>query len=374
MHRSAATATAGALHGPGAPLRTTHPDRRSQRRTLCGRPRGEPTGVRPASSRNVEASVDESTSLAVPETEMPSLRERFAMADIDGNGLIDEEELRALLESAEGGRSYLLDHWLPESALRDAIALYDTDGSGDIDFDEFVAIVADDRLLKGRVTDYEEAFRAMDASGRGAIGMPELSRLLASLGQGMSEERIAATFRKYDVDASGTIEFDEFLLMFHDKLLDLRQVLDYIRLAPEASSPGAGFGAPSAEVAAGEVREIESEEELDAVLASAPGLVVLFAGLAWCRPCKAAVKPYKKLAERYRAATFLKVLGNLNASTKSLMRDRLGVAATPAFYFFRNGEVVDSHTGASRQKMETGVIKNLKPEEHPAEGPVLFQF
>jgi hypothetical protein len=38
--------------------------------------------------------------------------------------------------------------------------------------------------------------------------------------------------------------------------------------------------------------EIESEEELDALLAAEPGtLTVLLASLTWCRPCKSLAKP-----------------------------------------------------------------------------------
>ncbi len=35
-------------------------------------------------------------------------------------------------------------------------------------------------------------------------------------------------FQKYDRDHSGQIEFNEFLCMFRDQLLDVRKVLDYV--------------------------------------------------------------------------------------------------------------------------------------------------
>lgn len=68
------------------------------------------------------------------------------------------------------------------------------------------------------------------------------------------------------------------------------------------------------------------------------------------------------------------MLGNANASTKHLFKNRLEVKATPAFFFFRDGQLVSSHTGASKQKLETSLIMNLKPEERPPEGPIHLQL
>lgn len=100
---------------------------------------------------------------------------RFKAFDTDGNGKIDREELRLLLESVESGAAVLFaQHWLPEEELDRVMEVYDTNKDGVIDFDEYTSIVYDGLLLDGMLSDYEEVFNAVDLSKNGSIGASEL--------------------------------------------------------------------------------------------------------------------------------------------------------------------------------------------------------
>jgi hypothetical protein len=60
----------------------------------------------------------------------------------------------------------------------------------------------------------------------------------------------------------------------------------------------------------GTVSVIFGEAELDEVLKKhADRLVVMFAGVTWCRPCKGVAKPYERMADHYGSAIFLKLVG-----------------------------------------------------------------
>ena len=115
----------------------------------------------------------------------------------------------------------------------------------------------------------------------------------------------------------------------------------------------------------GKVEVVDSEEALDAVLRETPGLVVLECAFTWCRPCMGFDPKYKRFADYYRRVRFLKVFGNENSSTKHLVKERLGVKASPNFYFFRDGEVVGEKRGANEDKFRTALLSHVLPEEKP---------
>lgn len=72
---------------------------------------------------------------------------------------------------------------------------------------------------------------------------------------------------------------------------------------------------------------IDSSEQFEALMTLHPDkLIVLLAGLSWCRPCKALTRPLEKMAEHYQdGALFVKVLGDTNDNTKRFFKNRLQV-------------------------------------------------
>jgi hypothetical protein len=110
-----------------------------------------------------------------------------------------------------------------------------------------------------------QAFSAVDASGNGTLGATELARLFAEMGNPMSFEKLVAIMQDYDKDQSGQvcssfffcscfghvlwcywpsihrllclhivqIEFNEFMMMFRNQLLDLQAVRSFIGTLPK---------------------------------------------------------------------------------------------------------------------------------------------
>ncbi|GLC40129.1 hypothetical protein PLESTB_000880200 [Pleodorina starrii] len=295
----------------------------------------------------VEGVMDEAS-----KAKMEALMTRFRMADVDGNGFIDREELRNLLESMESGEVYLLSqHWLPEEELDLVMQTYDTNKDGVISFEEFKQIVYDGILLEGTLAEYESAFKAVDKSGNGTIGATELGQLFASLGNPVSPEKLVDLMQEYDKDDSGQIEFNEFLLMFRNSLLDLKAMSSYMTMDWE---PGSGAVIDAVE---GDMTLIFSERELDEIIAANPNkMVVIFGALTWCRPCKGMQRPVQRLAEHYKEhIVFVKLFGNANKQTKTIFKDRYQIRSTPCFVTLKDGQPVYTQTGTNKEKLEAGL-------------------
>ncbi|KAL4423154.1 hypothetical protein ABPG77_007807 [Micractinium sp. CCAP 211/92] len=324
------------------------------------------------------------------EARMKKLVARFEAADKDGNGVIDRDELRSLLERVGGGEDEVPTSWLTDDDVSEVLAQYDTNGDGVISFEEFVRMAQDKIFLAGKLEEYREAFRAVDAGGNGTISATELFQLFEKIGHPITYEKLVSVMEKYDVDQSGVIDFGEFLRMFRNELLDLNDILAYIKkrtaakaaavtaqgtritvdqltaasqgaagsaataaAAPPAASPAAPPGT-GPKLLPGGVNLFFSEADLDAVLASNPGkLVVLMASVTWCRPCKGFQSTYEAAAKHYKDAVFLKFYGNSNEGTKELFKERLKCRTTPSFFFFRDGAIVGSCTGANAKRLET---------------------
>lgn len=227
----------------------------------------------------------------------------------------------------------------------------------------------DGLLLDGALEEYEAAFRAADKSGNGTIGATELMEMMNALGSPVDYERLVEIFSQYDKDESGQIDFGEFLLMFRDKVLDLRQMADFMALGVSPAAGGNGSHALTLEPQGGAMSIIMSEEELDEVLQRKDGkATVIFAALSWCRPCKAVQRSIEKLAEHYNdSIAFVKLYGNANSATKKLFKERLCVRSTPCFMVFKDGELIATQTGGpqSKHKIEDAVRKAIEPAKMP---------
>ncbi|KAG0558595.1 hypothetical protein KC19_10G040500 [Ceratodon purpureus] len=103
----------------------------------------------------------------------------------------------------------------------------------------------------------------------------------------------------------------------------------------------------------GNVVEFQSEEEFNTILKDAGDkLIVLDISTTTCGPCKMIFPKLVEMSLQYPDAVFLKINGDINNDTRSLMR-KWGVRAVPSFRFFKNGEQVHSHTGAKLEELKT---------------------
>jgi Ca2+-binding EF-hand superfamily protein len=295
----------------------------------------------------------------------------FQLADKNGNGALDKQELRTLLLRTNRGLSDVGLDWLSEAELGMALSTYDQDGSGDISFDEFVQMATDGMLLEGKLQEYRAAFHAMDTTGNGTIAGCEIEALFERMGQPLTRGKLWKIMDQYDQDANGQIDFDEFLMMFQDDLLDVREILDYIKLNPARQSEEATHEWPRGnqlvQWTPGQVLTVFSEEEFDQILAANPDrLVCIQASLTWCRPCIGFEPTYDRFAKNYPDVIFIKFYGNSNELTKYLFEERLHTAQTPYFTFFRQGGRLHGHYGANNEKLETYLQQHVSHAENPA--------
>ncbi|BDA48418.1 probable calmodulin-like protein 5 at N-terminal half [Coccomyxa sp. Obi] len=293
-----------------------------------------------------------------------TLQERFRAADLDGNGVIDREELRALLESTDSGAQYSITRWLEDNDLDKIMQNYDANNDGVIQFEEFSKLAQDNILFTGKIEEYEAAFNLVDTEGKGSVNATQLATLFQNLGHPLPYDRLTKIMSDYDASKKGQVTFSAMMRMFRDELLDLKEILEYIKMQPKEDATTSTDAAPK--LHPGEVIEIESEEELDKLLTEdSESLTVLLASLTWCRPCKTLAKPLQALAQAYREVGFVKMYGNASEAAKHLFKDRLKARVTPTFYFFRNGELLHTHTGANKNKLEYYMRQFLKPRERP---------
>jgi thioredoxin 1 len=102
----------------------------------------------------------------------------------------------------------------------------------------------------------------------------------------------------------------------------------------------------------GNVMEFQSEEEFNQILKDAGDkLVVVDISTKTCGPCKMIYPKVVEMSLAYPDAVFLKINGDTDNNTRTLMR-KWSVRAVPNFRFFRNGEQVHSHTGAKLDELK----------------------
>lgn len=75
-----------------------------------------------------------------------------------------------------------------------------------------------DELTESQIADFREAFSLFDKDGDGTISAKELGIVMRSLGQNPTEKELQELINRADDDASGTIDFHEFLIMMANKM------------------------------------------------------------------------------------------------------------------------------------------------------------
>ena len=72
-------------------------------------------------------------------------------------------------------------------------------------------------LSEDEIASYKQEFNSFDADGDGTISAEELSEVLRSMGDEVTEEEVRKVINTFDIDKNGTIEFNEFLIMMAQK-------------------------------------------------------------------------------------------------------------------------------------------------------------
>lgn len=160
------------------------------------------------------------------------VRELF---DLDRSGKVELDDVRALL--AEQGVE------ATDGELRALRERLDGDGDGCVDADELaVFLAAWFATYPSNEDELALAFRSLDADGDGQITPEELRHALADGDEGLREPEIERIMRVTDLDASGTIDWEEFVEAMHRR--PSRVVGGEELLARPTDRPPALEGAP----------------------------------------------------------------------------------------------------------------------------------
>eukprot|EP01043_Picozoa_sp_COSAG02_P028960 COSAG02_NODE_1783_length_10942_cov_1025.230266_3_plen_2086_part_00 len=143
------------------------------------------------------------------------LRNAFTAIDTSGDGRLDLDELRLLLQT--------LGQELSDAGLRDKVReLTSSDGSESIDFDQFASF-----MFTWQNDQLNDVFEFFDDDETGTISVSELSECILALGNSVDEEEAHNLAAHVDSDGSGEIEREEFFV-FMRPLMSISQKADYI--------------------------------------------------------------------------------------------------------------------------------------------------
>jgi Ca2+-binding EF-hand superfamily protein len=159
----------------------------------------------------------------------------FRLADTTGDGSVGREELATMFSR--------LGFKMTEHQLDEIILEVDKDLSGEIEFDEFCAMMVKLTGVRKRINpreymeredldSYKRAFVLADADNSGAISIKELDALLRRMGVVLKRDQVDGLLAKYDVDANGVVDFQEFAAM----MVDLKKLRRKTRITPETCS------------------------------------------------------------------------------------------------------------------------------------------
>ena len=98
-----------------------------------------------------------------------------------------------------------------------------------------------------------------------------------------------------------------------------------------------------------------NQNEFDAEVMQAKGLVVVDMYADWCGPCKMMAPVVEQLAAEYDGKI---KIGKLNVDEEPEIAQRYGVMSIPTFIYFKGGEVVEQSLGAvTADKLKEAITK-----------------
>jgi calmodulin len=141
--------------------------------------------------------------------QIAQLKEAFDLMDRDGDGTIKSSDLMYFLQN-----SLKSEHC--DEDVESMMTLADRDGNGAVDFEEFLS------LVQPRITPRSpslgnhalgEIFRVLDRNGDGVLTAEDLSGVMETLGQALSEEDILAMVQTATGSDRRDVTFQDFCLL-----------------------------------------------------------------------------------------------------------------------------------------------------------------
>eukprot|EP00760_Papus_ankaliazontas_P037715 PhM_4_TR8724/c0_g1_i1/m.70071 len=135
--------------------------------------------------------------------EIEHFRHAFNVFDIDGNGSIDQDELKQIMQNL--GRA------VSEGEVIRMIASVDKEGTGVISFESFLLLMWKNRVERQALERYREAFRLLNTGATGFMVAQELRYALSCIGKRVADEELDEMMWQADVDGDGKLSYDEFV-------------------------------------------------------------------------------------------------------------------------------------------------------------------
>ena len=134
--------------------------------------------------------------------EIEELRNAFTVLDINGDGQINEDELRVGFSTLSLSAS---------SNVEEILTRCDMDGNGMIDYNEFITATLDWQKHLSNET-LQAAFKAYDTDDSGSISILEIKEFLGCAGPEIDSEW-KKIFDDADANGDGCIDLEEFKAM-----------------------------------------------------------------------------------------------------------------------------------------------------------------
>jgi len=137
------------------------------------------------------------------------LRESFAVFDGDDNGHVTSEEIGKVL--------HRVGQHVTKEETDELLKSHDVDKSGSLEFGEFLTLMSSKMREIDSEEELREAFSVFDRDENGLVSKDELSKLLLSLGEGLTVPEIEAMMASADEDGDGELNFEEFKIMLQGR-------------------------------------------------------------------------------------------------------------------------------------------------------------
>jgi calcium-dependent protein kinase len=151
------------------------------------------------------------TAQLLTKEETEEVDELFRAMDIDGDGILTKDEIKASYQDILGRN-------LSDDEVETMFDRVDADANGTISYSEFVvASLNSDILHTGNKL--RSTFDKMDTDGSGAISKTELNGLLSLFEITLEEEELDDMMKRADVDGDGEISYEEFVALVTSSFL-----------------------------------------------------------------------------------------------------------------------------------------------------------
>jgi calmodulin len=127
----------------------------------------------------------------------------FADADKDNSGFLTQDELNGALRK----NGYKGD----DDQIKKMFSTVDFSGDNKISLDEYMAAMGQVPPKEHKAATMRSLFRSFDKDGSGSIDRSELDAVFKEMGKSFSEDELKRMIQLSDKDASGTLEYEEFI-------------------------------------------------------------------------------------------------------------------------------------------------------------------